>query len=117
MPARSSRAWLWTVRTGVALVVLAGLHMIAQHFVVDEVGGLRNYQQVLDYIANPVMLVIELVFLVTVVVHAMLGLRNILLDFKLSERARRRLDRGLWTLGTLTVSYGFVLLAILASRA
>jgi succinate dehydrogenase hydrophobic anchor subunit len=117
MPARSARAWLWTVRTGVLLIVLAGVHMIAQHFVVDEVGGLRTYQQVLDYIANPVILVIELAFLITVVIHAMLGLRNILLDFNLTARARRRLDRGLWVLGTLTVSYGFVLIAILASRA
>jgi succinate dehydrogenase hydrophobic anchor subunit len=117
MSTRHARAWLWTVGTGFALVVLAGVHMIAQHFVVHETGGLRTYQQVLDYIANPAMLVIEYVFLVTVVIHAMLGLRGILLDFKLSESGRRRVDRGVWALGTLTVTYGVVLLTILASRA
>lgn len=117
MPAHSARVWLWTVGTGVALFVLAGAHMIAHHFVVDETGGLRTYQQVLDYIAHPAILVIEYAFLVTVVIHAMLGLRGILLDFELSERGRRRLDRFLWGLGTLTVAYGSVLLAILASRA
>ena len=39
--------------TGVALVVLAAVHMVAQHFVVDETGGLRTYQQVLDYLEQP----------------------------------------------------------------
>ena len=117
MPARSARVWLWTVGTGIALFVLAGVHMIAHHFVVDETGGMRTYQQVLDYIAHPAILVIELAFLVTVVIHAMLGLRGIVLDFELSPRARRRLDRFLWAIGALTVTYGVVLLAILASRA
>jgi succinate dehydrogenase hydrophobic anchor subunit len=117
MSTRHARAWLWTVGSGFALVVLAGVHMIAQHFVVPATGGLRNYQQVLDYIANPVMLTIEYVFLVVVVIHAMLGLRGILLDFKFSERGRRRVDRGLWALGTLTVTYGVVLLTVLATRA
>jgi succinate dehydrogenase hydrophobic anchor subunit len=117
MPARSARVWLWTVGTGVLLFVLAGLHMIAHHFVVDETGGLRTYQQVLDYIAHPAILVIEFAFLVTVVIHAMLGLRGIVLDFQLSPRARRRVDRVLWALGTVTVAYGVLLLSILASRA
>ncbi len=119
MAGRSARVWRWTVGTGLALLVLAGAHMIAHHFVVHQTGGLRTYQQALDYIGHPAILAIECAFLVVVVIHAMLGLRGILqdLDLELGARARRRVDRGLWALGSVTVAYGLVLLTILASRA
>ena len=81
-----SRTWLWTAGTGVALLVLVTIHMVAHHFVVERMGGLRTYQDVLDYIANPVMFVIECVFLVVVTIHSMLGLRSVLFDFGLSDR-------------------------------
>jgi succinate dehydrogenase hydrophobic anchor subunit len=114
---RSARTWRWTAGTGIALVVLATAHMIAQHFVVSGHGALRTYQQVLDYVADPVMLVVECGFLLAVTIHAMLGLRGVLLDLHPSERVRRRVDAGLWTAGTLTVVYGMALLITLAVRA
>jgi len=118
-PERStrSRSWRWTAVTGVSLLVLVTIHMVAHHFVVDEVGGLRTYQHVLDYISTPIIFVIEGVFLVVVTAHAMLGLRSVLLDFGLSEQRRRLLERGLVGLGVVTVIYGFVLIGVLASRA
>jgi succinate dehydrogenase hydrophobic anchor subunit len=109
--------WRWTVFSGLALVVLASVHMVAQHFVVGSVGGLRTYGQVLDYLANPVIFVVETGFLLAVTVHAMLGLRGILHDLDPGPRACRLIDVGLWTLGTATVVYGMVLLVTLASRA
>ena len=112
-----ARAWRWTAISGVSLLVLVTIHMVAHHFVVDEIGGLRTYRQVLEYISTPVILIIEAVFLVVVTVHAMLGLRSVLLDFGLPDRRRRLLDRGLVGLGVLTVVYGFVLIGVLASRA
>jgi succinate dehydrogenase hydrophobic anchor subunit len=112
-----SRTWRATATSGVALLVLVTVHMVAHHFVVEEVGGLRTYAQVLDYIANPVMFVIECVFLVIVTAHAMLGLRSVLFDFGLSASARRRLERGLLVLGIVTVAYGLTLIGVLASRA
>lgn len=112
-----SRSWRWTAATGVSLLVLITIHMVAHHFVVDGIGGLRTYQQVLDYIATPVIFVIEGVFLVVVTVHAMLGLRSVLFDLGLSERSRRLVERGLVVLGIATVAYGFVLIVVLASRA
>jgi succinate dehydrogenase hydrophobic anchor subunit len=72
---------------------------------------------VLEYIATPVIFVIEGAFLVVVTVHAMLGLRSVLLDLGISPRWRRALDRGLVALGIATVAYGFVLIGVLASRA
>jgi succinate dehydrogenase hydrophobic anchor subunit len=109
--------WRWTVGSGIALIVLAAVHMVAQHFVVDEAGGMRTYQQVLDYIANPIIFVVECGFLFAVTIHAMLRVRGILLDLDPGPRVRRWIDPGLWVLGTVTVGYGLVLLTTLALRA
>ena len=57
---RRSRTWKATAGTGVALLALVTIHMVAHHFVVEEVGGLRTYAQVLDYISNPVIFVLEM---------------------------------------------------------
>jgi succinate dehydrogenase hydrophobic anchor subunit len=114
---RRSRTWRATAGSGAALLVLVTVHMVAHHFVVEEVGGLRTYAQVLDYVANPIMFVIEVLFLVVVTTHAMLGLRSVLFDFGLSVRAKRLVSRGLLALGIATVAYGLTLIGVLASRA
>jgi succinate dehydrogenase hydrophobic anchor subunit len=101
----------------VALVVLITVHMVAHHFVVQRTGGLRSYRQVLEYVANPVIFTIELLFLVVVTVHAMLGLRSVLFDLATGERARAWISRALVVLGVVTVAYGVTLIVTLASRA
>jgi succinate dehydrogenase hydrophobic anchor subunit len=117
-PSRSQTVvWRATAFTGIALLALLTVHMVAHHFVVESVGGLRTYDQVLDYIADPVIFAIEGLFLVVVTVHAMLGLRSVLFDLATGERARGWISRGLIALGALTIAYGLVLLGILAARA
>ena len=66
---------------------------------------------------NPVIFVLEALFLVIVTWHSMLGLRSVLFDFGLSDRARGWVSRGLVALGVVTVAYGFLLIGVLASRA
>jgi succinate dehydrogenase hydrophobic anchor subunit len=114
---RSSRAWHWTAGSGIALVALATMHIVAQHFIVHQKGGLRTYGEVLSYISNPVIFVLESAFVAAVAIHAMLGIRSVLHDLVLGPRAQRRLDRGLWALGALTVMYGMALLVTLAIRS
>lgn len=114
---RSARLWHWTAGSGIALVVLATMHIVAQHFIVHQKGGLRTYAEVLSYISNPIIFLLEAGFLFAVTIHAMLGIRGILHDRDPSGRARRHLDIALWTLGTLTVGYGMALLIILAARS
>lgn len=114
---RQTLVWRATASTGVALIVLITVHMVAHHFVVHETGGLRSYRQVLEYVANPVMFTIELLFLVVVTVHAMLGLRSVLFDLATGERARAWISRALVVLGVVTVAYGVTLIVTLASRA
>jgi succinate dehydrogenase membrane anchor subunit len=116
-PRSGSATWKATALTGVAVLVLVTVHMVAHHFVVKQVGGLRTYDQVLEYIGNPVILVLEELFLVAVTWHAMLGLRAVLFDLGLPDGWRRRVSRGLAALGVLTVVYGSFLVFTLASRA
>jgi succinate dehydrogenase hydrophobic anchor subunit len=114
---RQTLVWRATASTGVALVLLITVHMVAHHFVVQGTGGLRSYRQVLEYIANPVIFTIELLFLVVVTVHAMLGLRSVLFDLATGQRARAWISRALVVLGVVTVAYGVTLIVTLASRA
>ena len=114
---RSARVWGVTTVSGLAVLVLVTVHMIANHFVVESIGGLRDYHQVLKYISNPVIFVLESLFLITVTIHALMGLRAVLLDLDPGPRVRTWIDRGLIVLGILTIGYGFTLIGVLASRA
>jgi len=85
-----SMLWLSQAISGFALTALLGLHMIANHFVVE--GGLLTYQDVLAYLSNPAIFVLEVIFLLVVVPHAFLGLRAILLDLGPRPRTVRVMD-------------------------
>jgi succinate dehydrogenase hydrophobic anchor subunit len=101
---KPTAAWLWQVFTGIGLVILLGLHFIANHFIAK--GGLRDFADVVAYLRNPVILVLEILFLLCVTSHALLGVRAILVDLGLSERAEKRASQALTLVGVLTVGYG-----------
>jgi succinate dehydrogenase hydrophobic anchor subunit len=88
-PDSAGTIWLIQIITGAFLILLLGLHMIAHHYLVE--GGLRTYQDVIDYISNPVIFVLEILFLIVVVPHAVFGLQNIIMDLGPSEAAERRI--------------------------
>lgn len=121
-PADRPDAGLWNAPafvgqfvSGVALLFLLGLHMVAQHFIVPT--GLRFYAEVIDWLRSPVMIVIEVLFLVFVTYHALIGLRAILFDFGFSERTEKRITRILWVVGIATVGYGVALFAAILAAA
>jgi succinate dehydrogenase / fumarate reductase membrane anchor subunit len=95
---RAGSLWLVKAVTGVLLVVFLGSHLVLQHFLVE--GGLRDYAAVVAYLRNPVALLAELGLLVTVIVHAALGVRAVLVDMLPSERALRRAS---WVIGVVSV--------------
>jgi succinate dehydrogenase hydrophobic anchor subunit len=69
---------------------------------------LRDYGAVVAYLRNPIILVLEVLFLVCVTTHALLGVRAIFLDFGLSDRVEQMLTRMLKWIGVVTVGYGLV---------
>jgi succinate dehydrogenase hydrophobic anchor subunit len=101
----ASLGWLVQAVSGLLLIVLLGLHLIANHFVVP--GGLQTYQDVVHYLSNPLILVLEVLFLIVVTAHALLGVRAVILDTSISQRTERSLNTVLIVLGVLIVLYGF----------
>ena len=68
---RPSFAWLAQAVSGVLLLVLLTVHMVAQHFVVE--GGLRTYADVVTWIRNPVVFAVEALLLVCVTLACAVG--------------------------------------------
>ena len=101
---RGTRSWLGQAFTGILLLPLLGLHVIANHFVVP--GGERDFAEVASYMGNPGIVVLEVLFLVVVTSHAMLGLRAVLFDVGVPLRFRRGVTAALTVVGAGTVAYG-----------
>lgn len=110
---RSGSVWLIQAFTGLLLAIILGAHMIAHHFIVE--GGLRDYRQVLDYVNNPVIFVTEIAFVIFATVHALLGIRAIIIDMRPSPGALRVANWALGALGTVAIIYG-VYLAVALQR-
>lgn len=109
-------SWSWIVQamTGLLLLVLLGLHMVAQHFMVE--GGLRDYAAVVEWLSNPFIFLIEIVFLIVVTWHALLGVRAVVFDLGLKPQTERRVDVALTVLGIITVAYGIWLSATIVAQ-
>jgi succinate dehydrogenase hydrophobic anchor subunit len=107
--------WIVQVVTGGLLILVLGLHMIAHHFVVE--GGLRNFQDVLAYISNPLIFAIEVIFLVVVAAHAVLGLRAIIVDLNPALGTLKATNWVLTVLGIGAVGYGIWLAVTLQGMA
>jgi succinate dehydrogenase hydrophobic anchor subunit len=101
--------------SGAALLALLTVHMVAQHFVVS--GGLRRYEDVVEWLSNPIVVVVELAFLVFVTWHALLGVRAIVFDFGPSRRAARVINWALIVFGVAIVAYGAWLVMTIVSKA
>lgn len=112
LSSREGKWWAWQAGTGVLLVLFLGVHWVAQHYLVP--GGLRTYEQVVAYVRQPVILALEALFLPTVVIHALLGIRALALDLGISPTNLRRLSWVLGVLGLVAVLYGWWLLSVLA---
>jgi len=100
---RPTVAWMAQVVSGVLLLVLMTVHMVAQHFVVE--GGLRTYQDVVAWIRNPVVFAVEALLLLTATWHGLAGVHAVLLDLGLRGRADRIVARSLLGLAVVTVAY------------
>jgi succinate dehydrogenase cytochrome b556 subunit len=112
---RAASAWITQALSGLLLIVILATHMIAHHFIVE--GGLRNYQQVLEYVANPFVFALEIVFVIVATIHALLGVRAVLFDFGLGSSTKRATNWILAVVGVLTIAYGFWLAIALQQAA
>jgi succinate dehydrogenase hydrophobic anchor subunit len=107
--------WFIKVLAGGLILVFLVIHFIVNHLVAP--GGLLTFQDVVKYYQNPGVLVMEGFFLTFVLVHALLGLRSILLDLHPSDSLMKIANIGLIILGVATLVYGIWLLIAVRSMA
>lgn len=115
-PRAGETMWLWLVKmvTGPLLVILLFIHLFVNHFLAET--GLLTYADVVAYYRNPIIPIMEILFLATVVTHSLIGLRGILLDLNPTRRLLKVMDWGLVLTGIASVSYGIWLVLVIVSR-
>jgi succinate dehydrogenase / fumarate reductase, membrane anchor subunit len=116
-PRPGENTWIWLIKivTGPLLLVVLGLHFTVNHYMGSMSSGLMTYEDVIQYFQNPIIPAIEILFLITVVTHSLIGLRGIVLDL---NPARGTLNVVTWLLvilGVSSVVYGIWLAVTIAS--
>lgn len=114
-PKASENVWLWLIKilTGPLLFILLGIHLIVNHLIGKE--GVLRYAEVITYYSNPLIPLMETVFLATVITHSLLGLRSILLDLNPGQQALKILDILFALIGISAFVYGTRLILIIAA--
>jgi succinate dehydrogenase hydrophobic anchor subunit len=90
------------------VVVILGVHLVVNHLVSPD--GLLSFQEVVVYLSNPWVALMEGTFLVLAVFHALLGVRSVFLDLHPSQRAIRGMDVVFSVVGVVSIVYGIWLL-------
>ena len=116
-PRPGENTWIWLIKmvTGPLLLVVLGLHFIVNHYMGSMSSGLMTYDDVIRYFQNPIIPAIEILFLITVVTHSLIGLRGIVLDMNPSRITLKVVTWLLVILGFSSVAYGIWLALTIAS--
>ena len=88
--------------TAIALVAFMALHMIVVHYPPGHI----DFTRVLERLGNPVWKVIDIAFLGTVLLHALLGLYDAIIDWEKVTPFRRVLAGALIVIGLVAFAYG-----------
>jgi succinate dehydrogenase / fumarate reductase membrane anchor subunit len=111
-PREGAFLWLFKIVAGILIVVLLGLHFLVNHLFAPQ--GLLSHAEVITYYQNPIIPAVEILFLVTVIAHSLVGLRSIILDLNPSERVLKILDILFWLAGIGFSIYGIWLALTIA---
>lgn len=117
-PRLGETTWVWLIKivTGPLLVLLLILHLTVNHYLGSTSSGLMTYDDVIRYYQNPIIPAIEILFLVTVVTHCLIGLRGIILDMNPSRRVLSIVTWFLSLLGLFSIVYGIWLALTIAAK-
>ncbi len=115
-PGENTWIWLIKIATGPLLVLVIGLHFAVNHYMGSMSSGLMTYEDVIAYYQNPIIPIVEIVFLVTVVTHSLIGLRGIILDMNPSRKVLNIVTWLMVILGVFSVGYGIWLAFAIAAQ-
>ena len=110
---QNTRLWFLKMVTGLVIVLVLSVHLIVNHYLPK--GGLMRYEDVIAYFSNPLVVLMEIIFLVTVVPHALIGVRSIILDLNPSKGSMRWINWILVLVGATAIIYGIWLALTVAS--
>lgn len=102
------RLWRWQRTSALALLPLLAFHIAYQYFYIGK-GGLA-YSVVSARLNMALFLAIDILLLLSVAIHAFLGLRSIAMDYASSPAAGRRGTTLILALLAGTVIYGLAAL-------
>ncbi len=105
--------WLWKLVSGPLIFVLIIIHFVVNHFIGSS--GLLSYKEVLSYYQTWIVPIMEGLFLVLVVSHALLGLRSIILDMRPSRTVLTWTNWLFLVVGVVAVVYGIWLLTAIVA--
>lgn len=113
-PVENSWLWMLKIIAGLIIILLLGLHFLVNHLFAPN--GLLSYVEVVAYYKNPIIPVIEIIFLITVIVHSFIGIRSILLDLHPSRKLLQWMNWILGIVGAAAIVYGSWLVIVISMR-
>ena len=109
-PKSGEGMWLWLIKivSGILIILLLLLHFIVNHTGLISIteNGLLTHEGVVQYYSNPLIPAIEILFLIFVISHSLIGLRSIILDLKPSRSLLKVVNWGFIGLGAVAIVYG-----------
>jgi succinate dehydrogenase hydrophobic anchor subunit len=116
-PRKGESTFMWLVKivSGVFVLALLFIHLVANHLLPEQ--GLMSFQEVLAYLSNPWIMLMEGTFLVVVTIHALVGTRSVVLDLNPSAAVLKRVDTLFIVGGTVAIIYGIWLLFAIVGAA
>ncbi len=116
-PKSRENAWLWSYKafSGVMVIVILTVHLVVNHFVAPQ--GLLTYADVVKYYQHPIVPIMEILFVIFAVSHALIGVRGILLDLRPSRTFLNVVNWLFSFVGVVAIVYGIWLILTIASRS
>jgi succinate dehydrogenase membrane anchor subunit len=109
-PKSGEGMWLWLIKivSGLLIILLLVLHFTVNHLGMISItnNGLLTHAGVVQYYSNPLIPAIEILFLMFVIPHSLIGLRSILLDMKPSRSALKVINWVMLIVGSIAIVYG-----------
>jgi succinate dehydrogenase hydrophobic anchor subunit len=115
-PKSGEGTWLWLAKvfSGALVAVILFIHLVVNHLVAPN--GLLSYVEILKYYQNPIIPVMEILFVCLAVPHALFGLRGIILDLKPTRAILHGINWLFSIVGAVAIIYGIWLILTIASK-
>lgn len=111
-----SGLWLLKILTGLLLIIILVVHFTVNHML-GSMAGLMSYEEVVLYYAkNLIIPFMEILFVIFVVSHALLGLRSIILDMHPTRKTQGVINWLFMIVGVVSIVYGIWLVIVIVQR-